>query len=117
MFLPVVTDLPVGGLDVPAVTQLLRGMFNGYFVAMSLTGSVAAFGIAGRPGFAVAAIAAAAFAIVARRWFLPRLDAELQMRDSGNTTAVRRLRALHLLGMLVNAIQLVAVVASVPLVV
>jgi hypothetical protein len=107
------------GLDVPAVTQLLRGMFNGYFLAMSLTGTVAAvaFGVAGRPGFAVAAVAAAAFAIMARRWFLPRLDAELEMRDAGNAAAIRRLRVLHLLGMLVNAIQLVAVVASVPMVV
>ena len=81
-FLPVVADLSAGRTEVPEVTQLLRGMFNGYFLAMSVTGTVAAvmFAVAGRPVFTVAAIAAAAFAVAARRWFLPRLDAELQMR-------------------------------------
>lgn len=107
------------GLEVPEVTQLLRGMFNGYFLAMSVTGSVAAvmYVVAGRPVFAAAAIAAAIFAVAARRWFLPRMDAELQMRDAGVAAAVPRLRALHVKGMLINAIQLAAVVASVPLVI
>jgi len=54
---------------------------------------------------------------VARRWFLQRIDAELLARAAGIATAVPRLRALHLQGMLVNAIQLVVVIASVPLIV
>jgi len=41
----------------------------------------------------------------------------LQARAAGTATAVPRLRALHVKGMLVNAIQLVVVVACVPLIV
>ncbi|MFO1162568.1 MAG: hypothetical protein U1E60_27280 [Reyranellaceae bacterium] len=106
------------GLEIPEVTQLLRGLFNGYFLVMAVAGTVAsvAFAIAGRPAFAVAAIAAAGFAVVARRWFLQHLDAALQMRDAGSCTAVPQLRALHVKGMLINAVQLAAVVASVPLI-
>jgi hypothetical protein len=117
-FLSVPTFLLVG-LEIPEVTQLLRGLFNGYFLVMSLAGAVAAvaFVVAGRPVFAIGAIAIAVFAIAARRWFLKRLDAALQARDAGVPTAVRRLRVLHLKGILVNAVQLAVVVASIPLIV
>ena len=117
-FLSAPTFLLVG-LEIPEVTQLLRGLFNGYFLVMGIAGAVAAvaFVVAGRPVFAVGAIAIAVFAIAARRWFLQRLDAALQARDAGVSTAVRRLRVLHLKGILVNAVQLAVVVASIPLIV
>jgi hypothetical protein len=107
------------GLEVPEVTQLLRGLFNGYFLVMGLAGAVSAVGfvVAGRPAFAVGAVAVSIFATMSRRWFLQRIDAELQARAAGVATAVPRLRALHVKGMLANAIQLVAVVGSVPLIV
>jgi hypothetical protein len=107
------------GLEVPEVTQLLRGMFNGYFLVMGIAGVVAAvaFAVAGRSVFAVGAVAFAVFAIATRRWFLQRIDAELQARDAGIATAVRRLRVLHLKGILVNGVQLAVVLASVPLIV
>ena len=107
------------GLEVPEVTQLLRGLFNGYFLIMAVAGVVSAVGfvVAGRPAFAAGAIAVAIFATTARRWFLQRIDAELQARAAGIVTAVPHLRALHVKGMLANAVQLVAVVGSVPLIV
>jgi hypothetical protein len=107
------------GLEIPEVTQLLRGLFNGYFLVMGVAGAVSAVGfvVAGRPAFAVGAVAVAIFATLARRWFLQRIDAELQARAAGLATAVPRLRALHVKGMLANAIQLVVVVGSVPLIV
>jgi hypothetical protein len=107
------------GLEIPEVTQLLRGIFNGYFLVMGIAGGVSAvaFVVAGRPVFAVGAVAIAVFAIAARRWFLQRLDAALQAREAGITTAVRRLRVLHVKGILVNAVQFAVVVASVPLIV
>ena len=114
-FLSTPTFLLVG-LEVPEVTQLLRGLFNGYFLVMGIAGTVAAVGfvVAGRPIFAVGAVAIAVFAIAARRWFLQRVDAALQAREAGVAAAARRLRALHLKGMLVNAALLAVVVASVP---
>lgn len=107
------------GLEVPEVTQLLRGMFNGYFIVMGVAGVVSAVGyvIAGRPVFAVGALAVTAVAVMARRWFLQHMDVELEARAAGVATAVPRLRALHFKGMLLNAILLATVVANVPLVV
>jgi hypothetical protein len=107
------------GLEVPEVTQLLRGMFNGYFLAQGVAGAIAAvlFAAAGRPVFAGGAVVIAVFGIAARRWFLQRIDAELQAREAGVSRAVQRLRVLHLKGMLINAAELAIVVASVPLIV
>ncbi len=107
------------GLQIPEVTQLLRGGINGYFLAIGIIGPIATLMLAaaGRPAFAVGAIAVAAFAIAVRRRVLQRMDAELRARDAGVATAVRQLRALHVQTMLINAIQLAIVVASVKLIV
>src|SRR5215475_13372830 len=51
-------------LDIPQVSQLLRGMFNIQFVMMSVAGvfGTLAFGAAGHPAFATAVGLVAAFA-------------------------------------------------------
>jgi len=107
------------GLDVPAVTDLLRGIVSGYFRVVGVAGLVAMvlFAASGRPVFAVEAIAIAAYAIVVRGWLLERMDALLQARDAGVASAVRQLRNLHLKSMMINAIPLAVVIASVPLIV
>jgi len=107
------------GLDVPEVTQLLRGIMRGYFLAIGIAGTLAMvlLAVAGRPAFALGAIAIAVFALVFRRWLLQRMDAELKARDAGVATAVGRLRALHVRSMLVNAVQFAMVMASVPIIV
>ncbi len=107
------------GLDVPAVTDLLRGLFNGYFRVICVAGIVAMvlFIAAGRPVFAVEAIAIAIYALAVRRWLLPRMDAQLKARDAGVATAVRQIRTLHVKSIVMNAIPLAIVVASVPLIV
>jgi len=42
------------------------------------------------------------------------MDAQLSARDAGDADAVRRLRQLHWVGMLGNAVLLVAFVSSIP---
>jgi hypothetical protein len=103
-------------LDIPEVTQLLRGLFSVHFLMLSGAGVVGAvaFALDGRPLFAVGIGLIAAFAIWARGWFLPRMDAQLSARDAGDADAVRRLRRLHWGGMLCNAILLVVFVGSIP---
>ena len=103
-------------LDIPPVTQLMRGMFNAYFLILAIAGVIAtlAFALDGRLAVALCIALIAAFAVSARRWFLQRLDAELSARDAGDADAVRKLRRLHWGGMLCNAVQLVAVVAAIP---
>ena len=103
-------------LDIPQVTQLLRGMFNIQFVMMSIVGAIGtlACALAGHPAFAIAVGLVTALAILGRRRFMGKMDAQLNARDSGDREAVRRLRRLHWVGMLCNAVLLVAFVSSLP---
>lgn len=103
-------------LDIPPVTQLLRGMFNAHFLMLSVASIIGtiAFAVAGKLVLAVVVGLIAAFAIWGRRWFLRRWDTQLHARDAGDADAVRRLRRLHWAGMLCNAIQLVTIVGSIP---
>jgi hypothetical protein len=103
-------------LDVPPVTRLMRGHFNGYFIMMTVVGifGTAAFAVAGRYDLSLCIALITTFALGARRWFLRHMDAEISARDAGDAGAVRRLRKLHWEGMGCNAVQLAVVVASIP---
>jgi hypothetical protein len=103
-------------LDVPAVSQLLRVMFNGYFLTVTIAGAIGAVAVAltGRLALAICIGLVAAFADLSRRWFLQQMDAGINDRDAGDADAVRRLRRLHWGGMLSNAVQLAVVVACIP---
>ncbi|MGJ4903288.1 hypothetical protein ACQR10_13435 [Bradyrhizobium sp. HKCCYLRH2060] len=103
-------------LDIVPVTRLLRGMFDSYFVALSIAGGIGALVVLadGRPVLGLGIGLIAAFALLSRRWFLRQMDARIRDRDSGDATAVRRLRRLHWGGMLSNAVQVGVVLASIP---
>jgi hypothetical protein len=103
-------------LDIQPVALLLRGLFNAYFLMMTIAGVIGtvAFAVTGRLVFAIGIGLLAAFAVSARRWFLRQMDVQLGARDAGDADAARRLRRLHWGGMLCNAIQLVAIVGSIP---
>ena len=103
-------------LDIPQVTQLLRGMFNAHFLMTSIAAVIGTmvFALTGRPAFAIGVGLIAAFAFWARGWFLRQWDAQLSARDAGDAAAVCRLRRLHWGGMLCNAMLLFAVVGSIP---
>ena len=103
-------------LDIQPVTRLMRGMFNAYFLTLITTAIVGTLAVAldGRLLLTLGIGAIAAFAILSRRWFLQQMDAGIDQRDAGDTGAVRRLRRLHWGGMLSNALQVAAVVASIP---
>ncbi|KRR25063.1 hypothetical protein CQ14_25655 [Bradyrhizobium lablabi] len=103
-------------LDIPPVTQLLRGMFSAHFLMTSIAGVIGTlvFAATGRLGFAVGVGLITAYALWSRRWFLRQWDVQLNARDAGDADAVRRLRRLHWGGMLSNAVQLIAVVGSIP---
>jgi len=103
-------------LDIPPVTQLLRGMFNAYFLVLIIAGAIGTLSlmIDGRLVAAAAAGSIAAFAVASRGWFLRHIDAELNARDAGDREAVRRLRRLHWGGMLSNAVQLGGMIVCIP---
>jgi hypothetical protein len=100
-------------LDIPQVTQLLRGMFSAHFLMTSIAGVIGTvvFAVTGRLAFAIGIGVIAAVAFWGRGWFLRQWDAQLSARDAGDAAAVRR---LHWGGMLFNAVQLAAIVGSIP---
>ena len=103
-------------LDIPAVAQLLRAMFSGYFLTLAIAGGIGMMAVAaeGRPVLAIGIGLIAAFAASSRRWFLRHMDARPGDRDAGDADAARRLRRLHWGGMASNAIQLAVIVACIP---
>jgi hypothetical protein len=103
-------------LDIPQVTQLLRGMFSAHFLMTSIAGVIGTvvFAVTGRLAFAIGIGVIAAVAFWGRGWFLRQWDDQLTARDAGDAEAVRRLRRLHWGGMLFNAVQLAAIVGSIP---
>ena len=103
-------------LDIPPVTQLLRGMFSVHFLMLRIVTliGILVFAVAGKLAFVIGIGLIAALAIWGRGWFLRRWDVELNARDAGDASAVRRLRRLHWNGMLINAALLAAVVVSIP---
>lgn len=113
-FLLASTTFLLAKLSDPVVTWLLRGLFDTYFLAISGCSAFAvlAFAGAGRPGIAAGIGVIAAFAIGARRWFLRRIDRQIEARDAGDAHAPRELRRLHYYGMLYNVVQSVLVIAS-----
>lgn len=99
-------------LDIPPVARLLRLMFGAYFLVLTTTAVIGAvmFAMTGPWAF-VFGIGVLASTVIARRWFLRRMDAQI---DTWPADVGRQLRRLHYGGMLCNAIQLVVVMGSIP---
>ncbi|KYG24439.1 hypothetical protein SE92_32775 [Bradyrhizobium sp. AT1] len=103
-------------LDIQPVAQLLRGMFNAHFLVMRVAGIIATLALLldGRPLAAIGVGLLAALAIGGRRWFMQRMDEQLNAGKAGDTDAAGRLRRLHWSGMLCNAALLAALLVSIP---
>ena len=103
--------------DIPPVTQLLRGMFNAHFLMMRIAAIIGTvtFALTGRPISAVCRRTGRGFCDVARGLASAEVGHRTQRpRCRRCDGAVRRLRRLHWVGMLCNAILLIAVIASIP---
>lgn len=103
-------------LDIRQVAQLLRIMFNGYFLALIGTGLIGTLALAaeGRLLVAMGIGLIVAITVIWRRWFLQHMDAWIRDGDVGSPGAARELRRLHWGGMLGNAVQLAVVLVSIP---
>ena len=102
-------------LSDPVVSTLLHRLYQIHFALVAVTCGmgVLAFLLAGRPFIALGLVATAALAVGARRWFMAGLDRDIRARDGGDPVAVGRMRRLHVAGMVFNATQLVAIMASI----
>ena len=97
--------------DTPLDSRFIRGLFNVYYLAVTLTASAAALSYAwsGRPAFALGMACIASLAFALRRWIIiPRMDL---LRHSIPETgrSVYRFRRLHVAGMMLNVVQLATV--------
>jgi hypothetical protein len=102
-------------LDTLPVARLLRGMFNGYLLILSIAGAIGTIAVAvnGRLALAMGIGLFAAFAALSRRWYLQRMDFPSDV-DPVDVDVVQRLRRLYWGGMLSNAIQLAVVISCIP---
>ena len=103
------------GLDVPEVSRLFRGLFNSYFWVIGITSLVAtaAFAASGRMAFTAEMLVLAATAMAVRTRVLQLIDTQQTACQSGDATAIRRMRLIHWGGMLANIVILAAVASTV----
>lgn len=94
--------------DTPLDARFIRGLFNVYYLAVMLTAGAAALCYAwtGRPFFALGMAAIAALAFALRRWIIiPRMDRLRETIPQVEASALR-FRRLHIVGMMLNVVQL-----------
>lgn len=98
--------------DTPQDARFVRGLFHHYYNVVTIAASAGALAqiVIGHLGPAVAMAGVAALAFSLYRWLIPRMDALREPINSGDATAIAQFRRLHIMGMLINVVQ-VAVVA------
>jgi hypothetical protein len=97
--------------DTPLDARFIRGLFNVYYVAVTLTAAAAALSYvwSGKFVFALGAALIGALAFVLRGWFIiPRMDA-LRGSIPEADASILEFRRLHIAGMLINVVQLAMV--------
>ena len=100
--------------DTPLDARFVRGFFNTYYVAAFVTASATSisFAFAGRPGIAAGAATLALMAVVLRQGVIPKMDALGAQIQSNYMDAIPGFRRTHLIAILINIAQLVAIVWS-----
>lgn len=100
--------------DTPLDASFVRGFFNIYYVAAFVTATATAlsYAVAGRSGLAAGAAALALMAVVLRRKIIPKMDSLGAQIASDAMDAIPGFRRTHIIAILINIAQLVAIVWS-----
>lgn len=113
----VVTPVAFKALEGEHISKYLRALFPLYYLVIIICGAVGALTLALNahpvPGALLAVVAG--FALLMRQFMLPRLDALRAGRAAGEAVATRKFKRLHGLSMAVNLLQIVAVLAVLPI--
>lgn len=98
--------------DTPLDARFVRSYFNVYYRIALFTASATAvsYALAGRLAYAGGAAALAGLAMVLRRRVLGKMAALGEQIQSGDTPAIATFRRVHLMAILINLAQLVAIV-------
>lgn len=100
--------------DTPLDSRFIRGFYDTYFLAALPTASATAlcYALAARPAYAAGAAALALLAYTLRRKLVPKMHSlHLQIQASAES-AIPVFRRMHVAAIVLNAVQLVLIVAS-----
>jgi len=102
--------------DVPMDSRVVRQVFHYCYRLVTVVATVAAIGYAwnGRPQLSLGIACIALLALAMHEWLLARMDALRTTMHDGDSAAIKRFRKLHVTGIAVNAMQLVAVGMALP---
>ena len=100
--------------DTPLDARFVRGFFNIYYVAALITasGTSISYAFAGYPALATGAAALALMAVVLRKKVIPKMDSFGARIQSNYMDAIPGFRRTHTTAILINVVQLVAIVWS-----
>jgi hypothetical protein len=100
--------------DTSLDARFIRGFYDTYYLAAMVTAACTAvsYALAARLVLAAGAAALALLAYALRRKLLPKMDALRAQIQARADSAVAQFRRMHVVAILVNAAQLVLIVAS-----
>ncbi|RYY93562.1 MAG: hypothetical protein EOO24_26540 [Comamonadaceae bacterium] len=98
--------------DIPLDAQFIRRFFEVYYHTAFWTavGACVSYALWGRYAFAVGAAGLAGLAVLLRRSLLPAMQQLGQQIQNAHADAIRRFRRVHATALLLNVLQLAAVV-------
>ncbi|MEI8325788.1 MAG: hypothetical protein WCH44_10590 [Betaproteobacteria bacterium] len=98
--------------DTPMDARFVRGFFNTYYLAVACAATIPAlaYALAGQLAFSLAMVAVAALALLLRKVVLARMDILRPRIEGADATATLEFRRIHMAGMGINMVQLVALV-------
>jgi hypothetical protein len=101
-------------LEPEQAARTVRALFPVYYLVIAVCGAAGALTLAfgERPIPAALLAATAGFALLARQYIIPALDALRDAKNAGDVPAVRGFRRLHGLSMAINLAQIAAVAAA-----
>ena len=104
--------------DTPQDARFIRGLFDVYYKAVMVVAGAGTLAHAAtqRPVMTAAMAALAAVAFLSRRVILSRMDDLRASMTASDAARIRRFRRLHVAGMVLNVVQLLAICLSLPLV-
>jgi len=104
--------------DTPLDARFIRGLFDVYYKAVIVVAAAGtlADALASRPALTVGMAAIGAVAFWSRRVILSRMDSLRATMTETDLVGIRQFRRLHVTGMVLNVVQLIAICASLPLV-
>lgn len=100
--------------DTPLDARFVRGFFNIYCVTACISAAAASvsYAVAGRVGVAIVAAGLAGIALLLRRMVTPKMDALGAQIGTDYMEAIPGFRKLHVTAIMINIVQLAAIVWS-----